>query len=170
MYKELIGRPVSRVLYPSPRGRTVIIYLRLRLLEASSSQPGDRPGARSPPIWPCSGWGLPCLQCHHRSGELLPPHFALPPINRGGIVSVALSVGLPRLAVSQHPALWSSDFPPQRCRGDHPAYLSTPFQFNIGNDRGQRRYTHQVDTEPIPLYSKQAAQSHRLRRHERPAP
>src|SRR5918911_4938567 len=26
-------------------------------------------------------------------------------------VSVALSVGLPRLGVTQHPALWSSDFP-----------------------------------------------------------
>ena len=29
----------------------------------------------------------------------------------GGIFSVALSVGSPRLAVSQHPALWSPDFP-----------------------------------------------------------
>jgi len=30
----------------------------------------------------------------------------------GGLLSVALSVGLPRLAVSQHPALLSPDFPP----------------------------------------------------------
>jgi len=30
----------------------------------------------------------------------------------GGLLSVALSVGLPRLAVNQHGALWSSDFPP----------------------------------------------------------
>jgi len=29
----------------------------------------------------------------------------------GSLFSVALSVGLPRLAVNQHPALWSSDFP-----------------------------------------------------------
>jgi len=29
----------------------------------------------------------------------------------GGLFSVALSVGLPRLAVSQHPALRSPDFP-----------------------------------------------------------
>ena len=29
----------------------------------------------------------------------------------GGLFSVALSCGSPRLAVSQHPALWSSDFP-----------------------------------------------------------
>ena len=30
----------------------------------------------------------------------------------GGVFSVALSVGSPRLAVSKHPALWCSDFPP----------------------------------------------------------
>jgi hypothetical protein len=29
----------------------------------------------------------------------------------GGLLSVALSVGLPRPAVSWHPALWSPDFP-----------------------------------------------------------
>ena len=34
------------------------------------------------------------------------------PRKRGGMFSVALSVGFPRLAVSQHPARWSSDFPP----------------------------------------------------------
>ena len=32
-------------------------------------------------------------------------------IRRGGIFSVALSVGSLPLAVNQHPALWSSDFP-----------------------------------------------------------
>jgi len=30
----------------------------------------------------------------------------------GGLLSVALSVGLPPLGVTQHPALWSPDFPP----------------------------------------------------------
>ena len=29
----------------------------------------------------------------------------------GGVVSVPLSVGSPRLGVTQRPALWSSDFP-----------------------------------------------------------
>ncbi len=44
--------------------------------------------------------------------------------------SVALAVGLPRLAVSQHRALWSADFP-QRAqysycpRRDHPVNLNT---------------------------------------------
>ena len=32
-------------------------------------------------------------------------------IDVGGLLSVALSIGSPRLAVSQHPALWSPDFP-----------------------------------------------------------
>ncbi len=34
------------------------------------------------------------------------------PCGTGGLFSVALSCESPRLAVSQHPALWSSDFPP----------------------------------------------------------
>ena len=40
----------------------------------------------------------------------------------GGLFSVALSVGLPRLGVTQHPVLWSSDFPhPTGC--GHPVPL-----------------------------------------------
>ena len=34
-------------------------------------------GLPSPPIRPCSGWGLPSLRCYHRSGELLPRLFTL---------------------------------------------------------------------------------------------
>ena len=37
------------------------------------------------------------------------------PRMRGGLLSVALSFELPRLAVNQHHALWSSDFPPALC-------------------------------------------------------
>ena len=89
------------------------IYLVLPLLEESSGQPGDRLGALCPAIWPCTGWGLPCPRCHHRGGELLPRHFTLIlPYRKDGVVSVALSVGLPRPAVSGHPAQWCSDFPP----------------------------------------------------------
>src|SRR5579863_4267092 len=48
------------------------------------------------------------------AGALLPHRFTLactghPAI--GGLFSVALSCGSPRLAVSQHPALWSPDLP-----------------------------------------------------------
>ena len=35
----------------------------------------------------------------------------------GGLLSVALSVGSPRLGVTQHPALWSPDFPRPEGRG-----------------------------------------------------
>ena len=46
---------------------------------------------------------------------LTPPfHHCLSPAHRiiGCMFSVALSVGSLRLGVTQHPALWSSDFPP----------------------------------------------------------
>jgi len=50
----------------------------------------------------------------------LPPYAKAtggePPFNAsvsaGGLLSVALSLGLPPLDVIQHPALWSPDFPP----------------------------------------------------------
>jgi hypothetical protein len=37
----------------------VAICLGRRLPTASSDQPEDRPGTFGPPIWSCSGWGLP---------------------------------------------------------------------------------------------------------------
>jgi len=42
---------------------------------------------------------------------LTPPFHPYRGSRRGGLFSVALSVGLPRLAVSQHRVLCSSDFP-----------------------------------------------------------
>ena len=56
-------------------------------------------------------------------GELLPRHFTLARRNER-YVSVALSVGLPLLGVTQHPARWSSDFPPVFRTGGHPVYLT----------------------------------------------
>ena len=35
------------------------------------------PGQPSPPIWPCTTRGLPCLPCCHGSGGLLPHRFTL---------------------------------------------------------------------------------------------
>ena len=71
----------------------------------------SEPGRLSPPIWPCTTRGFPCLRCCHRSGGLLPHLFTLAkPSERfedvpqvflrdatvllpaGGIFSVALSV------------------------------------------------------------------------------
>src|SRR5687767_11580866 len=34
-------------------------------------------GRTSPPIWPCSDWGLPCRRCYQRRGGLLPHRFTL---------------------------------------------------------------------------------------------
>jgi hypothetical protein len=34
-------------------------------------------GHTSPPIWPCSDWGLPCRRCCQRRGGLLPHRFTL---------------------------------------------------------------------------------------------
>src|SRR5207344_3542713 len=51
--------------------------------------------------------------CHQTAGALLPHLFtvAAEPRPCGCVVSVALSLGFPPLAVSQHPALRCPDFP-----------------------------------------------------------
>src|SRR6266540_7460835 len=77
------------------------------------------------PSWPCSGWGLPSHPGHPGCWWALTPPFhpylAFPP---GGLLSVALSRGLRRVAVSNHPALWSPDFP-RRCGCTAAAALPT---------------------------------------------
>jgi len=71
----------------------------------------SEPGRLSPPIWPCTTRGFPCLRCCHRSGGLLPHLFTLAKLSErcedvpqvflrdvtglhsaGGLFSVALSV------------------------------------------------------------------------------
>ena len=49
-------------------------------------------------------------------GKLVSSYLAFSPLPAcaGGIFSVALSLGSPPVAVSDHPALRSSDFPPAR--------------------------------------------------------
>jgi len=69
------------------------------------------------------------------TGELLPRHFTLTPkrLKRavgGGMFSVALSLGSPPVAVSDHPALWCSDFPPETfVSGSHLACSSKTYFF-----------------------------------------
>ena len=104
-----VSRPVGGVL--SALSDVVAIHL--------SGLPGDcSDGAGGLPmshVRPCSGWGLPSRPSHPGRWCALAAPFhpclcGLAPAI-GGLLSVALSFGSPRLAVSQHPALWSPDLP-----------------------------------------------------------
>ena len=98
------GTPVARDLERPTRGYGQAGDPAQR--SVSPTEPED------PPIWSCSGWGLPCSRCRHRDGELLPRLFTLTRLTAGGMFSVALSFPSPGLRVTKHPALRSSDFPP----------------------------------------------------------
>ena len=68
-----------------------------------------RVAPRTAPIRSCSRWGLPCRSCCQSRGGLLPHPFTLAAIgpassrrNRGGLLSVALSLGSPPPAINRH--------------------------------------------------------------------
>jgi len=73
-------------------------------------------------IWFCAGWGLHSFPGHPGNWcALTAPFHPYPAVIsevqkslQGGILSVALSFTLPRLHIMEHPALWRSDFPPDR--------------------------------------------------------
>ena len=93
------------------------------------------------PIGSCSRWGFPCRPSHPGRGALLPHRFTLTwrnaecemsnaerngpfrvshsafRISPGGLLSVALSVGLLRPGVTRRRALCCSDFPRPGCPG-----------------------------------------------------
>lgn len=54
------------------------------------------------PIWFCSRWGLPCQRHCWPCGALLPHPFTLTTPKRGGLLSVALSLGSPPPSVTRH--------------------------------------------------------------------
>src|SRR5437016_941471 len=66
---------VTRAAYP----RVFVRRGFLRNERSTSSQEDvlNEPGRLSPPIWPCTARGFPCLRRHHRSGGLLPHLFTL---------------------------------------------------------------------------------------------
>jgi hypothetical protein len=106
---------------------------------------GPAPWAgRPPPIWSFCRWGLPCHRCHHRRGALLPHHFTLTarPKLDGGMFSVALSVGLPRLAVSKHRA----QGPPTRRKARRPApqFGLSSSRLSPGRDRHRGRSVNPI--------------------------
>ena len=107
-FRRQADKPDSVVEWPSiwaPRHR-----------EARCDQPGSfgRAALERFPIWSCTGRGLPSRPVTRTAGELLPHRFTLartPEGAVGGLLSVALSVGLRRLDVIQRPALRCPDFP-----------------------------------------------------------
>lgn len=129
---NVTSSPVSRVL------SRVIIYLGLMLPRASSGPTRGRSGQlHVPPIWPCSGWGLPSRPVARtlvRSYRTVSPLPCTERAAHGGLISVALSLKSPSLGVTQHPALRSSDFPQADIRPPaitQTACHSSPFMLTL---------------------------------------
>ena len=114
---------------PNERGQQPFVWSR-----GCPRDPATNPGASAGPASDAPLFGLaprgvfPVPPCHHDGGALLPHLFTLAtrgvtPASSAVSLSVALSLGSPPLAVSQHAALRSPDFPPRllRRRGDRPA-------------------------------------------------
>ena len=119
---------------PAPEGGATTIHLDTPSPGASSGPPadsGEQPfpaslqsiraaAPRECGLRPCSGRGLPSRPGHPGRWCALTapfhPYRAPDPGRpvRGGLFSVALSRGSPRVAVSNRPALWSPDFPRTR--------------------------------------------------------
>ena len=89
----------------------------------------EREGAPVPcgtpiPIRSCSRRGLPCHPCHQERGGLLPHPFTLTPRtcqktdkSRGGLLSVALSLGLRSPILADQVASPGGRYPPPCLRG-----------------------------------------------------
>ena len=108
----------------------MIISLGRQLPSASSNLPGTDRGTGRPSFLLGFAPGGVCLAAcvATDAGALLPHRFTLTPHAEGHSASLLhFAVGSPRLAVSQHRALWSADFPhlaaPKGARRDHPACL-----------------------------------------------
>src|SRR5215472_16321502 len=119
-----VSRPVGRVLCVRSRGPAAI-HLGLPLPAASCGLPAsigraalDRsrrlaPGGASPSDLAPGGVYRDAVVAHG-AGGLLHHRFTLTPRSkgaRGGLFSVALSRGSPRVGATDHPALWSPDLP-----------------------------------------------------------
>ena len=85
------------------------------MLPPSSNLPGNSVGPTSNvPLFGLAPRGVyRAADVAADAGALLPHRFTLTPgvAPGGGLFSVALSLSLPTVAVSHHPALWCPDFP-----------------------------------------------------------
>ena len=122
--KNSASRPVSRVLYGRDiRPGATAIPLGRPSPGALNNQP-ERQGLRTGPAGKPARRSysvslparLPCRRRCRRRGALLPHPFTLAPASlwphRGGLLSVALSLGSPRRTLSGAASVWSPDFPP----------------------------------------------------------
>ena len=91
------------------------------------------PGTGRAPIVPCSALhqvGFARRRVTTAGRELLPPDFTLAPVSPPGrYVSVALSVGLPRLGVTQHPCLVELGLSSPRLREERPSGPPAPINY-----------------------------------------
>ena len=124
---------VSRILFrlPVARGAAMIIPLRTAVA-GRLKRHNPRTWGRAAPFSYLVLLRMGFTKLSRSPGKLVSSYLAFSPLpllkRRGGIFSVALSLGSPPVAVSDHPALWSSDFPPLRSPG--PAIIRsapTPF-------------------------------------------
>jgi hypothetical protein len=105
--------------HPSRRAVADMLLRPTRRLGRAALECLRRPAPRGAGLaWPCSGWGLPSHPGHPGCWWALTPPFHPYRHEAGGLFSVALSRGSPRVAVSNHPALWSPDVP-RRCSREH---------------------------------------------------
>lgn len=106
--------PISRILFPGlPRfdDHSSRAPVARRSLAANPDLLGPKQPcdcSRAVPIWHCSRWGLPCRPCCQVRGGLLPHRFTLTFADKGGLFSVALSLGFPRPGVTRHRCLVES--------------------------------------------------------------
>ncbi len=124
--------------------RTAAIHLGLPLPTGSSGQPGAGTDALHP-LFGLAPDGV-CLAPHITAGTVS-SYLAFSPLPAtrgranavgGRYVSVALSVGSPRPAVSGHPVRWSSDFPlPLHAAGA--ATARPPCVFIVDAKHGRRQ-------------------------------
>jgi hypothetical protein len=120
-----VGRAVSRVLFRSGErdGHLSGTAVAGRLEQPTRGSPLPvlvGVGHTSPPIWPCSDWGLPCHRPLPAVRWALTPPFH-PYHLRGGLFSVALSVAFRRPGVTWQSTRWSSDFPRASQRRPRPS-------------------------------------------------
>jgi hypothetical protein len=117
------SRPVRRILC-GPRS-VVAIHLGRRLPDGSCGLPGIEGRAVLSLLGLAPGGACRAARVTPGAGALLPHRFTLTcapgaPGALGGLLSVALSCGSPRLGVTQHRALWSPDVPRTDRAGPRP--------------------------------------------------